>query len=432
MVVLAVLGAACTESDLVIDARFDPLDRDPVVGDVADADDVVAVALADVETYWETELPDTYGIDFEPLEGGLVPYGPDSPLPECGQVQLRYEDIAENALYCPDEDLVAWDRVALMPDLNERFGPLTVGIVMAHEFAHAIQNRADVEGTTVTLELQADCFAGAWVDDVDDRLELFRTDGDALDSAIGGFLELRDSVGVSARDPAAHGSAFDRVSAFQQGFESGPEVCASFETSPPVVVAIPFGSVTDLENEGNLPVDDLLEPLRQDLESFYGTLLERLGVAWRPLTIELVDPARDEVECGGEILSGRDLELASFYCSPDAVVYLDGADLVPALAEIGDFAVGGELARQYSFAALDQLGSGGELGRQADCLTGAYVAAEFEQTIPEQQLVLSPGDIDEILTAFLAFGEQGATAFERTSDFRVGFEDGAAACEAIG
>ena len=42
------------------------------------------------------------------------------------------------------------------------------------------------------------------------------------------MLLLRDAPGQSAADPSAHGSAFDRIGAFQDGFESGAEQCATY------------------------------------------------------------------------------------------------------------------------------------------------------------------------------------------------------------
>lgn len=424
----AVVLAACSESDLRLDAGV-------ATADPASSDQVVSLALDDLAVYWSERLPEVYGVDFEPV-ADLVPYGPTTPTPQCGPTELDYDDVAENALYCPDEDLIAWDRVALIPQLQEEFGPLTVGIVMSHEYAHAIQARAGVDGSTVTLELQADCFAGAWVDDVQDRISVFDTSGESLDDAIGGFLELRDSVGVSGGDPQAHGSGFDRVSAFQEGFEEGNEACATYEDDPPAVVAIPFGSRTDLEQEGNLPLADLIDPLLADLESFYQALFSDLGEPWDPIDgVVPVDPSVDVVDCGDEQLSGDELRLASFYCAADDTIYLDNVDLVPTLDQIGDFAVGGEIARQYAFAAqsrLELVDGDDEQGRlHADCLTGVYAAAEFLQRIPDQQLVLSPGDLDEILIAFLSVGEDTeTTAFERTAAFRVGFVDGATACAA--
>jgi predicted metalloprotease len=438
LVALLVVGVGCAESDVGFRTERErrPAPERSVATDL-DPDDVVALALDDLEEYWERTMVEVYDVRFEPLRGGYVPFGPDSDLPRCGGEQLRYDQVAENALYCPVEDLIAWDREALIPDLQRRFGPLTVGLVMAHEFAHAVQNRALTEGTTVTLELQADCFAGAWVDDVDDRIELFASAGDALDQAVAGLLELRDSLGVPGHDPTAHGSGFDRVSAFQDGFEGGPEVCATYADDPPVVVAIPFGSLNDQLSGGNLPLADLLEPLVLDLESFFEALFAGAGRTWEPIAgIDLFDPADGPIRCGDVTVEGPELELAAFHCASSGTHHLDAVGLVPALEEIGDFAFGGELARLYAFAAQEQLdlrrGDPEAEGLHADCVTGAFSAAEFAGEVPDQQLRLSPGDLDEIIIAFLAFGAEGeASAFERTAAYRSGFLEGYRACADI-
>lgn len=435
----ALLTASCAESELVLrdDSPVRPEPELPAGVVVTDPDEVTELALDDLGTYWAAAMEDVYGTAFEPLAGGYVPYGPRAPLPRCGPEPLTYDQVAVNALYCPAEDLIAWDRENLVPDLQERFGSLTVGLVMAHEFAHAVQARAGVAGTTVTLELQADCFAGAWVDDVDDRIPTFHTGADALDSAVAGLLELRDSLGVPGDAASAHGSGFDRVSAFQEGFEGGPRACATYADDPPAVVAIPFGSPTDAATGGNLPLDDLVDPLVSDLESFFATLFDERGETWDPVDgLEIVDPADGPVTCGDERIVGDDLALAAFYCVADDTAYLDGEELLPALAEIGDFAFGGELARLYAFAAQDQLGIDPDdevlAGLHADCLTGVFAAAEFLRSVPEQRLVLSPGDLDEIIVAFLAFGgEAGASAFERTAAFRGGFVEGVAPCDEL-
>ncbi len=433
--------AGCKESDLTLaDGTPGRTDGPPVTGDPSvaldDPDDVVDAALEDLRTYWDDAMPDTYGIAFEPLSGGLVPYGPTSSIPDCGPETLRYDDVAENALYCPADDYIAWDRVALIPTLQDQFGPLTIGVVMAHEYAHAVQSRADVVGATVTIELQADCFAGAWVADVQDRLATFSTEDDALDQAVAGLLELRDALGVAADDPQAHGSGFDRVGAFQDGYERGPSTCATYEDEPPPVVAMPFSSFDDQVQGGNLPLDQLIEPLVADLESFFTALLDELGATWDPVDdIVPLDPATDVVDCGSRRIEGDELRFAGFYCVDDDTVYLDNVELVPALDEIGDFAFGGELARLYGFAAQVHLGLAGDSrseGLHADCLTGVFAAAEFLQQIPDQSLILSPGDLDEIIIAFLAFGgEADVSAFERTTAFRGGFVDGIAACDGL-
>ena len=440
LVLLAVVASGCRSTDLTLESA-DPdtgrTDRPVPAGEVVtDPDEVVLLALDDVEAFWAERLPDLYGVELEPLRGGRVPYGPTSPLRECGELPVDYEEIAENALYCPAEDLIAWDRVNLIPPLQDDFGSLTVGIVMAHEYGHAVQERGDVRGATVVLELQADCFAGAWVADVDDRLATFATSADALDSALAGLLELRDAVGVDKNDPNAHGTGFDRIGAFQDGFEDGVEACAAYEDDPPPVVAIPF-SPGDLQTGGNLPLDDLIPPLVEDLEQFWTALFAELGGTWDSIDggLQAVDPSTDRIDCGDEVLEGAELQLASFYCVADDTIYLDAVDLVPALEEIGDFAFGGEVARNYAIAAQEQLGVVGTpaaVGLHADCLTGVYAGAEFAETIPEQVLSLSPGDLDEIIIAFLAFADvDEATAFERTAAFRSGFVEGVGSCEAL-
>lgn len=437
LLVTLVLATACRQSELRLDAGDSALPggrQEAPEGDViTDPDEVVARALADLETFWTEALPEAYDVEFTPLRGGYVAYGPQGPLPQCGDQLLGYDDIAENALYCPDSDLIAWDRVNLMPQLQQQYGALTAGIVMAHEFAHAVQSRGGVEGVTVTLELQADCFAGAWVSDVDDREPTFTTVGDALDQALAGLLELRDQVGVSASDPQAHGSGFDRINAFQQGFQRGIDTCVDFEDQPPTVVAIPFSSPNDLYQGGNLPLERLFDPLVADLESFYTALFAEMGRSWDAIDgFVALDPADGPVECGDDTVPRDDLELASFYCVADDTFYVDGEGLIPELDEIGDFAFGGELARLYAVAAQSRLGwlDDDPTGLHADCFTGVYSAAEYLGEIPDQQLALSPGDLDEIIVAFLAFGEEGdVTAFERTDAFRVGFLGGASSCE---
>jgi hypothetical protein len=42
-----------------------------------------------------------------------------------------------------------------------------------------------------------------------------------LDTALAGILDLTDTPGTSNIDPNAHGSGFDRVGAFQDGFGNG-------------------------------------------------------------------------------------------------------------------------------------------------------------------------------------------------------------------
>ncbi|HEX8804412.1 MAG TPA: neutral zinc metallopeptidase [Acidimicrobiales bacterium] len=415
------------------------------------ADDPNAVALQaveDVARYWARTYPDVYGGDFEPLQGGAHPYGPDTPAPSCGPVEVSYEDIANNAFYCPEGDFVAWDSFSLIPEINEQFGAFTIGIVFAHEMGHAIQARAGVTGPTIELELQADCFAGAWTGDVAaGGSDAFTVDAVALDASLGGMVSISDAPGTAAEDPLAHGSGFDRIGAFQDGFENGPARCADYPNVELPVVEMPFREGQELDTGGNLPLDDsgsdpegdgLLSLLDVDLNEFYGLLFGQIGHTFTPVDgLTQVDPAADEVTCGGETLGGGALEYAALYCADENVVVVDRPGLVEDLYTVsGDFAVAAEIARLWAQAAQDQLGvpAGDQADLQADCLTGVWALSSFET--PEFQpsnLVMSPGDLDEGIIGFLYAGSGtdagGNTAFERTDALRTGFLGGYDACE---
>lgn len=417
----------------------------------SDPDAVVQAAIADVTDYWERTFPDVYGGDFQDLAGGFHPYGPNTEMPPCGSPPPAYADIANNAFYCPVDDLIAWDADTLIPDINQQFGGFTIGIVFAHEFGHAIQFRGDVTGRTVDLELQADCFAGAWTQDVAaGNSDSFTIDESTLDASVSGIVAISDQPGTREDDPAAHGSGFDRIGAFQDGFENGPQRCAEYGSEQQRTVEIPFDD-TELADGGNMVLEDgpnapdglgLLSRIETDLNHFYDLLFDELGRTWEPVgDLVLADPSVDQVSCGGQSLGGDGLRNAALYCEDENVVLIDGTGLVDQLYSIGDFAVAAEIARLWAIAAQSRLdvpagGSGPEeASLQADCLTGVWAFARFPDSgIPTSQLTMSAGDLDEGIMGFLAYdlAEEGGTVFERTDALRTGFIDGYPGCEEYG
>lgn len=481
--VLVLAAGACVEeadeNPLASDATAAPGGADdadagppePVPAD--DLDALVTGAIGDVEAYWTETYPEIYGAPFRPLTGGYQAYGPNTELPTCGPAPLSYRDIAGNAFYCTTEDLIAWDQVNLIPQLNETFGPFTVGIVFAHEFAHAIQERAGVGGRTIDLELQADCYAGAWTSHVaDGSSDTFDVTDRELDSSVAGMVAIRDQPGTTENDPGAHGSGFDRIAAFQEGYENGPGHCADYEGTPRRTFDIPFTAREQMSSTpGTLAPDDVpsepcpedldeqvlagqYEPgtgqaagcglaslLEADLNVFYDVLFRRLGEPWTPIDdLVLVDPATDVVGCGGDTLSGDELLGAAVYCADENLVAVDGSRLITELYRIGDFAFGAEVARLWAIAAQDRLGlegEGEEQSLQADCMTGLYarsIAPEVVAGEPDSTLLtISPGDLDEGIQGFIAYGQALAdatgTAFERTDALRTGIVDGLEGCE---
>ncbi|HUW03741.1 MAG TPA: hypothetical protein VMW08_15400 [Acidimicrobiales bacterium] len=398
------------------------------------SEEVTDAALQDVEEFWSRTFSDVFGTPYEPLSGGFFPYGPTSNPVPCGP-GLLYQEIAQNAFYCPSDDLIAWDADALIAPLFDQFGGFTVGIVFAHEFGHAIQARAvSPRLPTIVLELQADCFAGAWTKDVEEgNSKSFNVSGDDLDASVAGFLQLRDGIGTSANNANAHGTGFDRIGAFQDGLENGAAKCATYEDTFPSVFEFGFLSEEDAQSGGNLPFSEVTSATVEDLEAYWTETFAARGDAWDPID-EVIpfDPALDAVRCGDRVFQEQEAEFAAFYCVTDDTVLFDNANLMPDLYRIGDFAMGFEIARQYSFAAQVRLGSQAddlEAELQADCFVGAYVASTivgFGPTRPEDpnvdRLFSSPGDLDEAIISFLAGvgADGGASAFERVAEFRRG------------
>ncbi|HET9608484.1 MAG TPA: neutral zinc metallopeptidase [Acidimicrobiales bacterium] len=422
---------------------------EPIVAD--DPGAVAQRAVDDVNAYWRQTYPEVYGEEFREL-AGFHPYGPDTAPPPCGVPPPEYEMIADNAFYCPIDDIIAWDEHLLMPSLNEDFGAFTVAIVIAHEFGHAIQDRARAADRTLDLELQADCFAGAWTAHVAaGEAPSFSPDDLDLDRTVAGMLSIRDMPGTSPDDPFAHGSGFDRVSGFQDGFENGAAKCAEY-ADPAVdrrTAEIEFTD-TELVSNGNLHLEDrgpddlgLLTLVETDLNDFYGQLFDELGEQFTPVAdLVLVDPASDQLTCDGRTLAGDDLDLAALYCQAEQVVVLDGPGLVTSLNDdVGDFAVASEIARLWALAAQTQLGVAASPGAdlQADCLTGRWAAWTYptgdgaRREAESDNLVMSAGDLDEGLMGFLVYGavlgDEDRTVFERTAALRTGFFESYEACE---
>ena len=353
-------------------------------------------------------------------------------------------DLEYASYYCTDENIVVIDGENLVP-LLEEIGDFAVAAEIARLYAINAQLQLGIESRDKATSLQADCFAGAWTSWVaEGNSDNFSVEEEQLDFSVAGMISISDVPGTSPTDFAAHGSGFDRIGSFQDGFENGAERCAEYDTDPDLpIVEIEF-SEDDFVTGGNLPFSDLLPLLEENLDVFYETLFsQRLDGDWESVgEIAVVDPSVDEVECGGDTLGGDDLEYASYYCTDENIVVIDGENLVPLLEEIGDFAVAAEIARLYAINAQLQLGIESRdkaTSLQADCLTGVWASASFPDENGDTQLgeagglTLSAGDLDEGISGFLTYGgersDETGTVFERVQSLRSGFLDGIDACD---
>ena len=408
-------------------------------------------AIDDIQSYWSRTMPEVYGRRYAPIPADrLFPYSSADPPPACdgsGRRTTPYEEIAGNAFYCSEGDFVAWDVEQLIPHLEQQFGDFAVALVLAHEWGHAIQARTDSSITaTVYLENQADCFAGSWAQHVErgDHTSL-TFDASDLDIALGGFLDFRDPPGIDPSQQGAHGNAFDRVSAFQDGFEDGAKKCATYENDPPAVTESGFTSYQDEATGGDVSLRDAIDLVHTDLDEYWAkTLHGKSPVA------KLVDATGGSSHCDGSTDGGVLVDGVT-YCTAGNSVRYDPAALSAVYHASGDFGAGMVLAAEWASAAQHELGlpiDGPDARLRADCLTGTWAGdvARGDRTSngasgqgngsgkQASQLSLSPGDLDQGIATFVAVGghqDERGSAFTRVAAFRKGFFHGVDACTTV-
>ncbi len=207
--------------------------RDVENTDDGEIDELARHAVSDIEEYWAGVYSETFDSEFVPVEA-LISWDANGFDGEfCGEDTYGLV----NAAFCYDDETIGWDRGELLPALRDANGDMGVAMVLAHEYGHAVQRKAGLtrkSTPTLVAEQQADCFAGAymkWVaEDNSPRFTL--NTGDGLNNVLAAVIAFRDPL-LNEGDPEAgfdeHGSAFERLSAFQFGFTDGPSACASID-----------------------------------------------------------------------------------------------------------------------------------------------------------------------------------------------------------
>jgi predicted metalloprotease len=398
--------------------------------------DTVTRSIQDVERFWTAEFPKlSGGRKFVKVQGGYHPYTQSSPPPDCGDQPGEYQP---NAFYCPAGDYIAWDAQNLIPQLQSDFGPVLVGVVFAHEYGHAIQVRlGQTNRPTVVLEQQADCFAGAWLGDaLAGRSKVFKNiSAKQIDNTVAGLLMLRDQPGTPAQDQQAHGNAFDRIRALQDGVQDGAGKCAQYDADNLPVTEVPFTSREDALRGGDLPYSQAVQLLAQDAQGYWERTFPQLaGKSWQDLPVRPFNGNPPSCSDADSTAQG-----AAFYCPSGDFVAFDNRQLGPTLYQrIGDNAVGMLLGDLFARAAQDRRGqstrsTAGQLA--VDCLAGSWTYDILNRSPSQQQqqgVTLSPGDLDEAVAALLAFGRaengSGPTAFDRIAAYRDGVLKGLGSC----
>ena len=431
---------------------------------VREYDAFLAVALTDIDQWWSRVFPEVYGEPYMALEGGVYAGYPEreTGLPGCGEPSTEYEDLSLFvAFYCEFGDFMVYDddNGDVLAPLAEEYGPAVMGIVLAHEYGHAIQARTgalDQRLATILTEQQADCFAGAWTGHAyRGESELLRLGDADVRAGLIAMLSVRDPVGTSQFVPGGHGSAFDRVGAFQVGFADGPGRCTELLDEPLSLVPNQFRSLTDRDRGGDASYDCSDDPspnctpaptfLADDLNEFWTAAS---GGAFPELQVLPTDDL-SSLQCA----DARALADEVVVCADTFVVAYHEPSVLELYSEFGDFTLGyfygiawAEVAQQVLESSL----TGEARSLLNDCFTGAWVrditpdangrTTRGQDTdgdgFQDVGISSSPGDLDEAIRMAILEGDDGAnvdalgTAFEKIAAIRVGALGGLSACQA--
>ncbi|GAA5157304.1 neutral zinc metallopeptidase [Pseudonocardia eucalypti] len=400
------------------------------------SDRLAADVVHDVEAYWHLRFPPEFGRRWIPLHAfhAVDPAKPNLP-PECTR---RPIDMNKQALYCPAMDVIIWDRLGLVPELRAKYGNGGVLLALAHEVGHAVQERIGIDVGTqirersryppILLEAMADCFAGVVVRaSVNGELAHVRIEEKDLDRALSALLSFRDPVGFEL-GPNAHGDAFDRASAFLDGYQNGASRCAAMTAQNQLFTQRGFTTVQELLQSGNLPLDELLASMVPDTQAWFTALVSSRGRRWA------APPLRPDSGCSS---SSAARQGPVRFC-PDSGTLSASPATLGSVHSRGDYATGTLVASRYALAALAALGKpvrGPDAGRAAVCLAGAYTRSLLDRNT--SGFGLSPGDVDEAVDELLNqdYAARDATGtppadqgFQRVGAFREGTLGGAAKC----
>ena len=200
-----------------------------------------SVVLAETEDTWQ-EYFAQHGSQY--IAPKLVLYRGSTPT-ACGTGQS-----AMGPFYCPGDQKVYLD-LSFYDDMKNQLkagGDFALAYVIAHEVGHHIQNlmgiskktqaaqqrasQAEANRISVLVELQADCFAGVWAHDVQNKNLL--DVGDAEEAfnaaeAVGDDRLQEQARGYAVPDSFTHGSSAQRLQWFRCGLNSGdPNQCNTF------------------------------------------------------------------------------------------------------------------------------------------------------------------------------------------------------------
>jgi predicted metalloprotease len=206
-----------------------------------DTTDFVARVLGSTEDVW-TQLFSQSG---ETYEAPLLTLFSGAVQSACG-----YASSASGPFYCPADRRVYLDT-SFFDDLARMGGPgdFAAAYVIGHEIGHHVQtllgtsdqvraaqqrgSEVDANRLQVSMELQADCFAGVWAFHANQAMRVLEPgdveEGLGAAAAIGDDRLQRNAGRAVTPDSFTHGSSAERQRWLSMGLRSGdPNACDTF------------------------------------------------------------------------------------------------------------------------------------------------------------------------------------------------------------
>ena len=216
-----------------------PYSQPATTGPAVDPNDPTRKFLAHVmgttEAVWGTILPEQTGVKYTPatlvIYDGVTRSG-------CGGAQA-----AMGPFYCPIDKKVYLDT-SFFRDMKNKYGgggDFAYAYVVAHEIGHHVQDllgildkvdaakervsQTQANALSVRVELQADCFAGVWAYNANQKWRILEP-GDvekalATAQAIGDDRLQTAARGYAVPDSFTHGSSAQRAKWLTAGLKTG-------------------------------------------------------------------------------------------------------------------------------------------------------------------------------------------------------------------
>jgi predicted metalloprotease len=199
--------------------------------------------LGQTEDVWAEVLPAQKGIDY--VKPKLVVYN-GSIASGCGRAQA-----AMGPFYCPNDKKVYLD-MSFFNDMRAKYGgggDFAYAYVIAHEIGHHVQDqlgildkadeakqngsRTQANAISVRIELMADCLAGVWAANADQKWHVLDPGdvekAEATAAAIGDDRLQTAARGYAVPDSFTHGSSALRQQWLTTGLKSGQvDSCNTF------------------------------------------------------------------------------------------------------------------------------------------------------------------------------------------------------------